>query len=188
MRAVVALLLLAVALAGCGNGPTRLEVNGSPAPVSLYGCQDVLATPRPDRVEPVRTTTLCLINAERTQRLLQPLSSESRLQRAAELHSADMARRHFVGHRNPDGVMPNTRIYRQGYPEVLVGENLGWGVPRLASPFRMVQAWMHSPGHRANILRPGFREIGIGFADGASRPGPAPKQGFFYAMEFGGGS
>ena len=44
----------------------------------------------------------------------------------------------------------------------LVGENLAWGTERLATPRETVVAWMNSPGHRANILKRRFREIGIG--------------------------
>ncbi len=49
----------------------------------------------------------------------------------------------------------------------LVGENLAWGETSRSSPRSIVRAWMHSHGHRANVLNPRFRELGAGVADGA---------------------
>ena len=92
------------------------------------------------------------------------------LQRAAELHSLDMAARDFFEHRNPDGVHPDARIVRQGYPPILVGENLAWGETEKSTPAAIVELWMQSPGHRRNILEPGYREIGIGMAYDAPEP------------------
>jgi uncharacterized protein YkwD len=49
----------------------------------------------------------------------------------------------------------------------LLGENLGWGTSEFATPSSMVTAWMGSPEHRANILSPVFRLVGVGVAKGA---------------------
>jgi uncharacterized protein YkwD len=54
-----------------------------------------------------------------------------------------------------------------------------------ATPATIVRAWMHSPGHRANILNRRFREIGIGVASGAPVRDGAAKSGATYATEFG---
>ena len=109
------------------------------------------------------------------------------LQRAAELHSLDMATRDFFEHQNPDGVQPDARIVRQGYPPILVGENLAWGETVKSSPAVIVSMWMKSPGHRANILEPGYREIGIGMAYDAPEKQPVPKQAAIYTTTFGAG-
>ena len=72
--------------------------------------------PSPDNVVQVRAATLCLINAQRARAGDQPLTENLMLRRAAELHSLDMAKRQYFEHDDPDGVGPDARIMRQGYP------------------------------------------------------------------------
>ena len=98
-----------------------------------------------------------------------------------------MDKRDFFEHRNPDGVQPDARIVRQGYPPILVGENLAWGELGKSAPAEIVALWMTSPGHRANILESAYREIGIGFAFGAPEPQDAPRQAAIYTTTFGAG-
>jgi uncharacterized protein YkwD len=62
-----------------------------------------------------------------------------------------------------------------------MGENLGWGSGSLATPRAMVRSWMNSPGHRANILRPTFTEVGIAVVTRT----PRGIGGATYATEFG---
>jgi uncharacterized protein YkwD len=64
-----------------------------------------------------------------------------------------------------------------------VGENIAWGSQELATPRSIVNGWMHSPGHRANILNRRFREIGIGVSRGAPEPGF--DRAATYATDFG---
>jgi uncharacterized protein YkwD len=71
--------------------------------------------------------------------------------------------------------------YLEGARGWSLGENLAWGTGDVASPARIVDAWMHSPGHRRNILDRRFREIGIGLAPGA----PGRGDGATYVTEFG---
>ena len=186
MRVAAALLLLTLALSGCGGGPH--EAPPKPLKVSLHGCRDARVKPRPDNLPHVRATTLCLINDERAGRGLPPLHEEARLQRAAELHSLDMVNRRFADHVNPDGAGPAARILRQAYDGARAGENLAWSSPGGADPVHRVYAWMHSEGHREAILNPHFSEIGIGLAYG---PGPPQRHldtqmGWFYTTDFGG--
>ena len=83
----------------------------------------------------------------------------------------------FFSHDAPNGSTPLSRIrhthYLSGARCWTIGENLAWGTGRLATPRATVRAWMHSPGHRANILNGSFREIGIGIATGAPVRGSA---------------
>ena len=109
------------------------------------------------------------------------------LQRAAELHSLDMATRDFFDHVNPDGVHSDARIVRQGYPALLVGENLAWGEMVKSTPAAIVSMWMNSPGHRANVLEPQYREIGIGLAYDAPERQRVPRQAAIYTTTFGAG-
>ena len=183
MRAVVVFLLLSLALAGCSGGPRDAQA----AKPDLDGCAGSWLRPNAGNQVAVKAATLCLINAQRAKQGLQPLTENPLLQRAAELHSRDMAKRKFFEHQNPDGVQPDARIVRQGYPPILVGENLAWGETVKSSPAVIVGMWMKSPGHRANILEPGYREIGIGLAYDAPEPQPAPKQAAVYTTTFGAG-
>jgi uncharacterized protein YkwD len=71
--------------------------------------------------------------------------------------------------------------YLRGARGWTLGENLAWGTGSAATPARIVSAWMHSPGHRRNILDRRYREFGIGLALGAPTGGP----GATYVNEFG---
>jgi uncharacterized protein YkwD len=183
MRAIVALLLFVLAFAGCGGGP-RDALAAKP---DVDGCAGSWLRPTAANVAQVRFATVCLINARRARAGLQPLTENLLLQRAAELHSLDMAARDFFEHGNPDGVQPDARIVRQGYPPILVGENLAWGETVKSSPAVIVAMWMKSPGHRANILEPGYREIGVGLAYDAPESQPVRKQAAVYTTTFGAG-
>ena len=63
------------------------------------------------------------------------------------------------------------------------GENLAWGKGSRGTPRAFVKAWMASPGHRANILRRDFRDIGVGFSAGT--PGSNSDHGGIYTTDFG---
>jgi uncharacterized protein YkwD len=58
------------------------------------------------------------------------------------------------------------RIRRVGVRAPLIGENLAWGVGRLSRARSIVRMWLASPGHRANLLDPGFRLVGVGAVRG----------------------
>lgn len=122
--------------------------------------------------------TLCLLNAERARHGLRPLREDARLARAARRHARDMAERDYFAHESPEGTGPHARILRAGYERPrLTGENLARGEAEAGAPSAIVEGWMHSPGHRENILRRGFEEIGIGIVvDGGEA---------FYATTFG---
>jgi uncharacterized protein YkwD len=83
-----------------------------------------------------------------------------------------MVRAKFFSHDSPGGASVLTRVKRKGYRSdggMMVGENIAWGSGSYATPAEIVDGWMHSPGHRANILRREFDEIGVGVAIGAPR-------------------
>jgi uncharacterized protein YkwD len=182
MRAVVALLLLAVALTGCGGSG-----DAATAKPDVDGCAGSWLRPVPANEAQVRAATFCLLNAERARHGEAPLSQNAMLQQAATLHSLDMATRKYFEHRDPDGVQPAARIVHAGYPPILVGENLAWGEVAKSTPASIVALWMKSPGHRANVLRRGYREIGIGMAFEAPEPQDEPRQAAIYTTTFGAG-
>ncbi|MCX4821153.1 sigma-70 family RNA polymerase sigma factor [Streptomyces sp. NBC_01142] len=108
-----------------------------------------------------------LVNAERAKRGCAPVSANGRLVAAAQRHSEDMAARHYFSHTSPGGTDPGDRIDAAGYPWRTYGENIARGHQ---SPADVMNGWMNSPGHRANILNCAFREIGIGVHDASGGP------------------
>jgi uncharacterized protein YkwD len=129
--------------------------------------------------------TLCVLNAQRVRNHLRPLRLNRQLSRAARRHSRAMATRHFFSHTSLSGASFVDRIRRTGYLSRArswsVGENIAYGSRGRATPRSIGSAWMNSPGHRANILSPSFRAIGIGIALGT----PTGGGGATYTTDFG---
>ncbi|MFJ9928233.1 CAP domain-containing protein [Streptomyces misionensis] len=115
-----------------------------------------------------------LVNSERAQAGCQPLTLNPQLTEAAQQHSADMAAHQNMSHTGSDGSDPGTRITRAGYTWSAYGENVAYGY---ATADEVMAGWMNSPGHRANILNCGFREIGVGLA----------QPGSYWTQDFGTG-
>jgi uncharacterized protein YkwD len=132
-------------------------------------------------------STVCLLDAERAQYGLKPLRWNWRLWWAGQQMANDMVAHHFFSHDSPDGPGLQARVAATGYLPPNgnwdLGENLAWGQGPLTTPAAIVFAWMTSPGHRANILEPDFRDIGIGITIGS--PGPNDGDGVVYVAEFG---
>jgi uncharacterized protein YkwD len=104
-------------------------------------------------------------NRNRRAAGLEPLLASSILTEAARLAAKDMATQGFFSHVDPQGRDPEDRV-RIFDPEgrfTFVGENIAAGYP---SVHAVCVGWMHSPGHRANILHGGYTHIGGGFATG----------------------
>ncbi|MEU7415503.1 CAP domain-containing protein [Streptomyces antibioticus] len=106
---------------------------------------------------------VALTNRERAAAGLRPLAVDARLTTAAQAHCADMVARRFYSHTSPEGGRPWDRTAAAGSPLRTVGENIACGQRTAAE---VVEGWMNSPGHRANILKPAFTHIGVGFAGG----------------------
>ncbi|MFD4872180.1 CAP domain-containing protein [Streptomyces sp. NPDC058420] len=104
-----------------------------------------------------------LTNTERARAGLRALAVDPLLAAAAQAHSTDMVARAFYSHTSPDGSQPWDRAAAAGSRRRTIGENIACGQ---RSPAEVVEGWMNSPGHRANILKPDFTHIGIGFAGG----------------------
>ena len=150
-------------------------------------CANTNLMPAAGNLPVVRAAVLCLHNKERTQRGLPPLKENAKLRKAAKGHSDNMVAKHFFDHTAPDGSDMVDRILGTGYANGQgwsLGENIAWGTGNLATAREIHAAWMQSPGHRANILRRQFREIGIGIALGAPAPSGGPE-GATYTADFG---
>ena len=103
---------------------------------------------------------LGLTNQERAKAGLKPLKLNNKLTQAAEKHSASMAEDDFFSHTGVHGSSVGDRVTNSGYQYSIVGENIAAGY-RTAE--QVVEGWMNSPGHRANILNSNYTEIGIGY-------------------------
>jgi uncharacterized protein YkwD len=105
------------------------------------------------------------LNAVRADRGLAALRANAKLAAAANQHSREMADDGYFEHNSFDGTPFSDRVARwypvASYRSWTVAENLLWWSPTIDASGAVAQ-WMHSPGHRANILNPRFRDIGIG--------------------------
>ncbi|MFD4633510.1 sigma-70 family RNA polymerase sigma factor [Streptomyces sp. NPDC058284] len=129
-------------------------------------------TPKsPDPVPPKPSgaagQVVALVNSERAKAGCGPVRSNGKLATAAAKHSADMAARDYFDHTSPDGTDPGDRITAAGYRWSTYGENIARGQQ---SPASVMDSWMKSPGHRANILNCDFKEMGVGIHNGSGGP------------------
>ena len=103
-----------------------------------------------------------LTNIERSKLSLPPLTLNTQLLNAAETHSQNMALQDFFGHTGKDGSSFTSRITTTGYKfaDGAAAENIGVGY---STPEEVIEGWINSPRHGANILNPNLKEIGIGY-------------------------
>jgi uncharacterized protein YkwD len=106
-----------------------------------------------------------------------PVSWSPGLERAAAGHAQDMAAHAFLDHRGRDGSTPAQRITRAGYRWRAVGENVASGQ---VTPQEVVEDWLRSPGHCANLMNPDFTEMGVAYEVNMDA-----KAVVFWAQEFG---
>jgi uncharacterized protein YkwD len=128
------------------------------------GCAHSSDLPKESNVQEGRVAVLCLLNHHRAEHGLAPLAEDPRLEAAAQVHAVDMGARDFFAHENPDGVEPDARIRATGFDGAMTGENIAWGTRSASTAAEIVEGWMNSDGHRANILRPEFTRVGTGIA------------------------
>ncbi|MFE5158277.1 CAP domain-containing protein [Streptomyces sp. NPDC056697] len=113
-----------------------------------------------------------LVNSERSKAGCKPLTVNEKLTKAAQDHSEDMAAHSNMSHTGSDGSSPGDRIERAGYSWSSYGENVAYGYE---SPKSVMEGWMNSSGHKANILNCDFKEIGVGVA----------QPGHYWTQDFG---
>ncbi len=105
---------------------------------------------------------LAAVNAQRRDRRLPPLTLDPRLTQAAMAHARDLVRTRRFDHRGSDGSRVSDRVTRTGYRWSTVAENLAEA--RTSSPAVVVDMWMHSRGHRENLLNRRCTQMGIAHA------------------------
>lgn len=103
-----------------------------------------------------------LTNKYRKEKGLDPLVESSALNNAAQGKADDMLERDYFAHTAPDGTKPWYWFKKVNYDYIYAGENLG---ECYGSAEELVDSWIKSPGHRANILSPFYEEIGIGITE-----------------------
>ena len=101
-----------------------------------------------------------LVNAQRAQNGLKPLAENWELSRVARYKSADMASRRYFSHESPTYGSPYQMMRSFGISFRSAGENIAYGQ---RFPAAVVGAWLYSCGHRANLLRSSYTQIGVGY-------------------------
>lgn len=104
-----------------------------------------------------------LTNDQRGTNGVAPLSVNPLLTEAAQMKANDMAAKGYFAHVAPDGTLPWYWFTKVGYDYEYAGENLA---VNFDDSTQLVNAWMASPAHRENILKPEYTQIGIGMATG----------------------
>jgi uncharacterized protein YkwD len=142
--------------------------------------------PEAAKADDVAGRVLALVNQARSQprRCGQqsfgpapPLALNAHLTQAAASHAQSMARFGYLEHEGRDGSTPAERASRAGYRWRSVGENVAMGQ---TTPERVMQDWLKSPEHCANIMEPRYAEMGVAFAVNTRSEG-----GIYWAQTFG---
>ena len=108
---------------------------------------------------------LNLVNKERTSRGLSPLTLNAKLSNVATLKSQDMVNKHYFDHQSPTYGSPFDMMKQFGISYRTAGENIAMGQ---RTPKEVMNSWMNSSGHRANILNSSYKELGVGIAKDAN--------------------
>lgn len=138
-----------------------IDANPQIADPDLIYPGDVLTIPTTDEaVRAYEREVIRLVNAERTQRGLVPLTENWELSRVARWKSQDMKDARYFSHTSPTYGTPFQMIRAFGLSYRSAGENIAMGY---ATPAAVVEGWMNSAGHRANILNASYTQIGVGY-------------------------
>jgi uncharacterized protein YkwD len=170
-----ALLIFAASSATPGASASACKKWGDTEPTKLRAGQ-------------ARDAILCLLNKERDKAGLRGLDRDRKLQKAAQRHNDHMDGTGCFDHECGGEAGLDSRLEGVGYlvgglTQWAYGENIAWGTQELGTPEAIVDAWMHSPPHRANILNRDFKEIGVGFSAGT--PNSGGDDGGIYTTDFG---
>jgi uncharacterized YkwD family protein/spore coat assembly protein SafA len=126
----------------------------------IYPGQKITVPTLPESVTAYETEVIRLVNDVRKANGLKPLLQDWQLSRVARYKSQDMRDLGYFSHTSPTYGSPFNMMKSFGISYKTAGENIAKGY---ATPKAVVDAWMNSPGHRANILNPSYTHIGVGF-------------------------
>lgn len=128
-----------------------------------------ILTPTPAQLATITSSRVVqLTNQERVKAGLAPLTINSALTAAAQDKGNDMLEHDYFAHISPSGVTPWFWIQKHGYDYSVAGENLAIDFTNVED---VVAAWMASPSHRENILRPDYTETGVAVVTGEFQGG-----------------
>lgn len=149
---------------GSSTSPENTDSDRTPGTGDGANSGSGAASTTPDPETAAEREVLALVNQERAKADCQPVRADDGLSRLATSFSQDMAERGFFAHTSPDGKSPWDRAEARGISE-LGGENIARGQANARS---VMDSWMNSPGHKANILNCDYRTLGVGahFAEG----------------------
>jgi uncharacterized protein YkwD len=144
------------------------------SPAAARPCPGGDDLPAAAQVDQMRAATACLVNRERVRHGRAPLRVNRLLRRSATAYAREMVADTFFAHVTPGGLSFRDRTrrgllgrYVRGARRWVLGENLAWGGGEEATPNAVVDGWMHSGPHRRNLLRRGFRDLGLGVVVGS---------------------
>lgn len=152
------------------RAPRTFGAYGVTLVLTLFGASGVMrsCTPPPPPPPPASAVSVegCMaqVNVERSARGIALVGYDARLAVSAQNHSAYQASISTMTHNGPGGNTGGQRITAAGYVWRTWGENVAYGYVDCAA---VMNGWMNSPGHQANILNPRFTNIGMGVAVGA---------------------
>ncbi|MFF3036134.1 CAP domain-containing protein [Streptomyces rubiginosohelvolus] len=147
----------------------------APAPPKTSAAPPPSKKPSPSPTDAsARSEVLALVNQERAKAGCSPLTTSAPLTSLAQNFSEDMAARGFFDHTDPDGDTPWDRAAQAGV-QGLAAENIARGQ---ADAQAVMEGWMNSEGHRANILNCDYKTIGIGVHEGSGGPWWVQNFGF----------
>jgi uncharacterized protein YkwD len=165
----VAPALVAAVIGICATGAVTLLTGfGEVAATAGGGAPKAMA----DSHSTLEADVVRIMNKTRAGAGCDPLAVDPRLDNAAEAHSRDMAQRDYFDHTTPEGITFRERIVNAGYANPATGENLAHGQRTAAE---VMESWMASAGHRANILNCDFALVGIGL----------DEDGMYWTQDFG---
>ena len=149
-----------------GAAPDASAQPGSTANVAATATTTPATPPPSDAtIATMEARVVTLVNTQRAGSGCAAVTVDSRLATAARAHAKDMASRDYFSHTTPEGKAFDTRIRDAGYNLSSAAENIAFGQPSAES---VMDAWMASPDHRANILNCALHQIGVGLAYNAS--------------------
>lgn len=136
-----------------------LDANPLPNPNLIYPGQKI-KIPNIDDIKAIENQVIALTNQERAKHGLPALKANWELSRVARYKSQDMSDKNFFSHTSPTYGSPFEMIKNFGISSSASAENIAQGQ---STAQEVVNSWMNSSGHRANILNGSFTEIGVGY-------------------------
>jgi uncharacterized protein YkwD len=182
-RSALGVALLSVLCTGVASAATDGRA------ISSASCDDTHLVPTRSNSARIEAATLCLVNVQRARHGERALRPNADLARSAAAHSEDMVARNYFDHTSPGGETVLDRIKASSYVPsragYTLGENIAMGTMQLATPAAIVDGWMKSAGHRANILNAEFRDSGLGVVARAPQRYGHGQRGATYTQQFG---